>query len=650
MDKLERMKQLCEEINIHNYNYYTLDTPTISDKEWDALYDELERLEKETGVVLNNSPTKQVGDVVLSGFKKVTHPKKLYSLNKSREYDELDQWLNQMREYGAEWFNVEYKFDGLRIVCTYDKGKIVQCATRGNGVVGEDVTAQILTIKTLPKTIDYQGKLVVMGEAMIRLSEFDKYNKTAVEPLKNARNAAAGAIRNLDVNVTKSRNLDLFFYDVLTMDDNLFSTQQEMHEFLKNNGFCVWDYFKTLNTNNEIISVIKEIDQEKKYLDILIDGAVVKVDNLTIRDEIGYTSKFPKWAMAFKFEAEEQTSIVKNVVWQVGRTGKITPIAEIEPIELAGATVKRATLNNYGDILRKNVKLNSSVFVRRSNEVIPEILCIAEHFENSINIQKPEYCPCCNTKLIEDGANLFCPNKISCGEQINERITHFCSRNAMNIEGINEKSISQFREKLNLSSIADIYDITKEELLTLDKFKETKANNFINAIEKSKNPQFSNFLYALGINGVGEKTAKDLEKKFKSLDDLKNAEVSDLVEINDIGDVIAQNIYQFFKDENNIKLIDSLFDKGVKIAYKEFNLQNNDYFTGKTVVLTGTLEKYTRENATEILENLGAKVSGSVSSKTDYVLAGINAGSKLTKAQNLGVKIISESEFEEMIK
>ena len=258
MDKLERMKQLCEEINLHNYNYYTLDAPTISDKEWDILYDELERLEKETGIVLNNSPTKQVGDVVLSGFKKVTHPKKLYSLNKSREYDELDQWLNQMREYGAEWFNVEYKFDGLRIVCTYDKGKIVQCATRGNGVVGEDVTAQILTIKTLPKKINYQGKLVVMGEAMIRLSEFDKYNKTAVEPLKNARNAAAGAIRNLDVSVTKSRNLDLFFYDVLTMDENLFSTQQEMHGFLKSNGFCVWDYFKTLNANNEIISAITQ--------------------------------------------------------------------------------------------------------------------------------------------------------------------------------------------------------------------------------------------------------------------------------------------------------------------------------------------------------------------------------------------------------
>lgn len=649
MNKLERMKELCQEINIHNYNYYTLDSPTISDKEWDILYDELERLEAETGIVLENSPTKQVGDVVLSGFKKVNHPKKLYSLNKCRNFEDLTQWLNQMREFGANKFNVEYKFDGLRILCTYDNGKIVQCATRGNGSVGEDVTAQILTIKTLPKTINYTGKLVVMGEAMIRLSEFEKYNKTATEPLKNARNAAAGAIRNLDPNVTKSRNLDLFFYDILTIEDNMYSTQEEMHKFLKDNGFCVWDYFQTLNSNDGIISEIKNIDNVKKHLDILIDGAVVKVDNLSVREEIGYTSKFPKWAMAFKFEAEEQTSIINNIVWQVGRTGKITPIAEIEPIELAGATVKRATLNNYGDILRKDIKLNSSVFVRRSNEVIPEILCVAEHFKNSINIQKPQFCPCCNAELIEEGANLFCPNKISCGEQINEKITHFCSRNAMNIEGINEKSISQFREKLNITSVADIYDITKEELLTLDKFKETKANNFINAIEKSKNPQFSNFLYALGINGVGEKTAKDLEKKFSSLEELKSASIETLIEIDDIGEIIALNIYNFFRDENNLKLINELYDKGVKIIYKKSSIKDNEYFTGKTIVLTGTLENYSRDEATEILESFGAKVSSSVSSKTDYVLAGVNAGSKLTKANNLGIKVITEQEFKNMI-
>ncbi|MBR4745415.1 MAG: NAD-dependent DNA ligase LigA, partial [Clostridia bacterium] len=348
MDKLQREKDLIKLIKKHNYNYYVLDNPTISDKEYDDLYYELVALEKETGVVLPDSPTQQVGDTVLKGFKKHTHERKLYSLDKRNTYEDLLAWVKDINnEFGQQDYTIEYKYDGLRITITYEDGIITNAATRGNGVVGEDVTAQILQIAGVPKQIGYKGKVIVMGEAMMKLSSLEEYNKHAEEPLKNARNAAAGAIRNLDLSVIKSRKIDIFFYDILYIDSAMFSTQKEMHDFLVKNGFLT-DYFEILHNTEELIKKVKVIDDKKLSLDILIDGAVIKVNNIAIRDEIGYTNKFPKWAMAYKFEAQELTSILREVIWQVGRTGKITPIAIIDPIELAGATVKRATLNNYG--------------------------------------------------------------------------------------------------------------------------------------------------------------------------------------------------------------------------------------------------------------------------------------------------------------
>ncbi len=646
MDKIKRIKELIQIINKHNYNYYVLDNPTIADREYDKIYDELVSLERDTGVVLPDSPTLKVGDVVLEGFKKHTHISRLYSLDKCNTFEELKSWIDGInKQYGEQEFTLEYKFDGLQMTVIYENGKLLKAATRGNGFVGEEVTNQVLTIKSIPLFINFKGKLVVQGEAMIRLSVLEEYNKTALEPLKNARNAAAGAIRNLDPRVTGSRNLDMFFYGVPYIEGKTFSTQTELMQFLVDNGFPVYNYSKLLNNFDDIKTEIQKIDIEKKNLDILIDGTVLKLNNIELRNDIGYTSKFPKWAVAFKFEAQELTTKLIDVVWQVGRTGKITPIGLVEPIELAGATVKRATLNNYGDIQRKKVQINANVFVRRSNEVIPEILGVASFNDSCYPILKPTNCPSCGANLVEDGANLFCPNYYGCPEQIEDRITHYCSRNAMNIEGISEKTVAVLRTNLNVHTVADLYKITVADLLNLESFKDKKSLNLINSIEKSKNPNFSNFIYALGINGVGEKTAKDLAKHFGTIENLMSATVEDLIVVNDIGEVIANNIYEFFRDEKQLNLINQLFNIGLIINYPVQTLKTNQAFTNKIIVLTGDLKNYKRSELTTILEGFGAKVTSSVSSKTDLVIVGENAGSKFNKAQSLGIKVMYEDEL-----
>ncbi len=650
MDKIQRIKNLITEINKHNYNYYVLDNPTIADREYDAIYDELVRLEKETGIILPDSPTKQVGDVVLEGFKKHTHLQKLYSLDKCNSFDELESWINGINKvYGEQLYTMEYKFDGLQMTITYENGKFVSAATRGNGFIGEDVTNQVLTIKSIPLFINFKGKVVVQGEAMMKLSVLAEYNKTALEPLKNARNAAAGAIRNLDPRVTGSRNLSMFFYGVPYIEGKKFETHLELVEFLKSNGFPVFDY---MQSKTDILSIENEIDKIDKYkqdLDILIDGVVIKVNDFKVRDKLGYTSKFPKWAVAYKFEAQELTTTLNNVVWQVGRTGKLTPIAEVSPIELAGATVKRATLNNYGDILRKDVKVNSKVFVRRSNEVIPEILGVAEHMPDSYDIKKPLTCPCCGSVLIEDGAHLFCTNFYGCAEQIDDRINHYASRNAMNIEGLSGKTISLLREQLNVKTVADLYKITQADLLNLEKFKDKKSENLVYSIQNSKNPEFYRFIFALGINGVGERTAKDLAKKFANLNELLNASVQQLTEVDEIGLITAENIYNFLHDKNQIDLINQLLLAGITIKYPENNQEFNDELTNKTIVITGDFEHFSRTQLTNKLESFGAKVTSSVSKKTDLVLVGNNPGSKFYKAQELGIKVMFEPELNKIL-
>ena len=647
---MDRMKELVELINNYNYNYYVLDNPIISDKEWDALYDELQSLEKKYNIILDNSPTLKVGGDVLQGFKKVKHKVPLFSMEKVNSYDELEKWINDIKlKCPSAKFVLDYKYDGLSLVLTYKNGVLVGASTRGNGQIGEDVLAQVKTIRTVPLTIDYKQEVVVQGECIMKLSELDKFNKTAIEPLKNARNAAAGGLRNLDPKVTKSRNLDVICYSVNYIEGKEFKTQEEMQQFLIDNKFYVVSHFKIESSFEKIKQEFIKIDESRKYLDFLIDGAVLKLDNVKDRDIFGYTIKFPKWAIAFKFVAEETSTILKDIIWTVGRTGKVTPGAILEPVELAGATITKATLNNYEDILRKKVLLNSRVFIRRSNEVIPEILGLAEKYDTSKKIEKIEFCPSCNSRLVDVGPNIYCYNTYNCPEQIKERIVHYCSREAMNIDGISDKTIDLFYEKLNLRSVADLYDIKYDDLFCLEGFKHKKTQNMLEAISKSKNVTLAKFIYAIGILNVGKKTAIDLSKKFKTFDNFRNATFEDLIEIKDIGEIVANSILDYFKNEKNLNLIEKIFSKGVSIENAVIYDVKDNVFKDKTVVLTGTLNNYKREELTQILLQKGANVTSSVSKNTDYVIVGQDAGSKLQKAIQLNIKILKEEELEKML-
>ena len=648
-EKIKKMEELIREIEKHNYNYYVLDNPTISDSEYDKLYYSLVDLEKETGIILPYSPTQRVGDTVLEGFTKKRHEVPLYSLNKVRDFSDLEEWCNDMRKVDKTTdFAVEYKFDGLNLVIEYENGLFKSATTRGNGSIGEDVSLQVKTIKTVPLQIKFKGRLIVQGEGMMTNKSFAEYNKTATEKLKNPRNAVAGAIRNLDVKETAKRNLDFFCYSILLCEGEKFATQKQMHEFLVENGFQTGNYFKICTDVKEIIHCINEIDLVKSKLDVMIDGMVIKVNNVAPREEIGFTAKFPKWAIAYKFEAQEATTLLKNVVWQVGRSGRVTPIAELEPVELAGATIRRATLNNIDDIRRKDVYINARVFVRRSNEVIPEIMGLAEKNENSVEIMEPDFCPCCKSKLVKRGPLLYCENHLGCRDQVVDRLSHFTSREAFNIEGLSEKTIEALYDNLGVRKESDLFKLKLEDLLKLENFKEKKSKNIINSLQNSKNVEFYRFLLALGIAEVGVKTAKDIAKHFKTLENLKNASKEEILKIDDIGEIIADNIYNFFKERYNIDEIDSLLGCGVKIKEVEL-LQTNPNITGKTFVLTGTLTKPRGEVET-LIESLGGKTSSSVSKNTDYVLAGESAGSKLDKARALGVKVINEEEFNDLLK
>ncbi|MBS6601028.1 MAG: NAD-dependent DNA ligase LigA [Clostridium sp.] len=661
MDNKKRIEELVEELNRYSYEYYSLDNPTVTDKEYDKKYDELKKLEIEEGYVLPYSPTLRVGDVVLEGFNKYTHKAPLWSMDKAKTIEELKEWhnrnvkfVNEMREQGEDLPDLKYvltkKFDGLTINLTYDEnGVLITAATRGTGTVGEEVTAQVKTIKSIPLKIDNNDLLEVHGEAIMTVEAFEEYNKNATVPLKNLRNGAAGALRNLNVKETANRNLSAFFYDVGYKEGTQFKTYLEMMDFIKEKGLPVDNYLKVCTSIEEIENEIEYIKNIRFDLNYDIDGLVIVIDDIKTRELLGYTVKFPKWAIAYKFEAQEATTKLLGVEWNVGRSGRVGPTALLEPIELAGVTVKRATLNNMDDIKRKGVRIGAEVFVRRSNDVIPEIMgVVPESLEGSEEIKAPKVCPACGSHLVLDGAHYFCENTLSCKPQLVKSIVHYASREAMNIAGFSEKTAEQLFEKLNIKSISDLYKLNKEELMTLEKFGEKKAQNLLDAIEKSKDCELYAFIYALGIPNVGAKTAKDLVKKFKSLEGLKKATLEELVEVSDVGDIIAECVYEFFREEKVLNTINELLNLGVNPKYEEQEVTES-LFKGKTVVVTGSLEDYTRISIKEKFESLGAKVSGSVSKKTDYVLAGEEAGSKLKKAEELGIKIISEKEFKMMI-
>lgn len=644
----KQIEDLVAKVNKYNYHYHVLDAPIVSDKDYDIAYYTLLDLEKQTGYILPDSPTQRVGDMVAKGFTKVTHESRLFSLDKAQTEGELAAWVDKvLSEYPNTEFTLEYKFDGLRLALTYEDGYLIKAATRGNGNVGEDVTAQVKTIRSVPLSIPFKGHIVVEGEGVMLLSELEKYNKTTDGPLKNARNAVAGAIRNLDPKVTASRNLDFFAYGIPVIVGKAFATQVELRDFLIQNKFLVGNFFEVRKDLRGIMEVINQIDKQRDIIDILIDGVVIKINEMSTREELGFTIRFPKWALAYKFEALEVTTTLRDVIWQVGRTGKVTPLAVLDPVEIAGATISRATLNNWDDILRKQVKINSLVFIRRSNEVIPEILGLAQDYPDSRPIHKIINCPVCNSLLVEVGANLFCPNK-NCAGQIKERLIHFCGRDAMNIEGIRDKIVDQLYSELNVRSVSDLYKLTLDDLMKLDSFKDKKSNNIIESIKKSKNIDFANFIFALGINNVGIKTAKDLAKKFPTLSALRQANEADLSSIRDIGDVVASSIVEFFADEDNARTIDALLDAGVEIKYNQ--AVGGGKFKDKTFVLTGTLPTLTRQEATKLIEQNGGAVSSSVSKNTSFVLLGDEPGSKYEKAKALGVAILNEEEFLAIIK
>ena len=644
----DRKRELVDILNKWAHEYYVLDAPTVSDKEYDALYDELRRLEEESGEVFADSPTRRVGGEPIKGFEKHTHIARLFSLDKSVSEEQLRAFLTRVEKAAGReaQYTVEYKFDGLTVCLTYENGAFVRATTRGNGVVGEDVTKQVLTIPSFPLKIAYQGTLEVRGEAVIRLSVLEKYNATATETLKNARNAAAGAIRNLDPKITKSRKPDIYFYDINYNSDGEEFSQVQAHEFLLKQGFKVFPYFRVCKSADEVLAAVAEIEKERKEIDVLTDGAVIKVDDVAVREDMGATDKFPRWAMAYKFEAEEVTTIVKDVVWQVGRTGKLTPLAHLQPVELGGATVSKATLNNYGDILRKDVKIGSRVLVRRSNEVIPEILGATEHTQKSREVEKPCVCPACGTAVAEIGAHLFCPN-IECPPRIVAALDHYASKNAMNIDGFSESTAQVLLEKRGVKKFSDLYRLKREDFADLDGFKDKKIDNLLTAIAKSKTPTLDAFIFAIGVEGVGRVAAKDLAAKFGSVDALTKATKDELVQMENIGEITAGDIVGYFQNQDNLNELAALQNAGVVPVWS--NEKTDGVFSGEVVVLTGTLSGYKRSEAQKLIEARGGECSSSVTAKTTLVLAGDDAGSKLEKARKLGVRIIDEEEFNKLL-
>lgn len=646
MKPYDRMKELVEKLNRYAALYYEEDAPVISDAEYDAMYDELRALEEREGYTLKNSPTHRVGGAPQKKFEPSRHLLRLYSLDKCKTEGEIAEWYDRIvKAVGKEpEITAEYKFDGLTLNILYEGGKLVKAATRGDGVTGEEVTAQVKTIAGVPRTISYTGRIEIQGEGIMRLSALAAYNAKSDEPLKNARNGAAGAIRNLDPAVTASRNLSFMAYNI-GYSDRHFASQREMHDFLVKEGFETESDFTVLKGADAAFAFAEKVGELRPTLDFLIDGVVFKVNDTALRDEIGYTEKFPKWAIAYKFKADEMTTVLRDVVWQVSRSAKLNPLAVLDPVDIGGVTVRRATLNNYGDILKKKVKIGDRVFIRRSNDVIPEIMGVAEEAPDAKEVEKPTVCPACGAPVREEGAFLYCTGE-HCAPQIVSCLDHFASKDAMDIDGFSEKTAEQFYNELHMTSPVGLMRLKKEDIVGLERFGDKKADNLIAAIAASKNTTMDRLLFALGIDGIGKKTAKDLAARFGTFEALEKADRDALTAVDGIGEILADNIVSYFANEDNLRLIADLFASGVTVREAE---KKSGVFEGMRVVLTGSLPTYKRGEATALIEENGGEVASSVSKTVDLVLAGSDAGSKLEKAQKLGIRIIDEEEFKRML-
>ncbi|VEU83098.1 NAD-dependent DNA ligase LigA [Acholeplasma hippikon] len=651
----DRILELRKMINEANIAYHTEDKPLISDFEYDMMLKELNELEEQYPEYDDpNSPTKKIGGGILDEFQKHTHSTPMMSLGNVFNEEELRGFYNKVNKVVDNFSIVsELKIDGLAVSLIYEQGKFIKAATRGNGLVGEDVTQNVRTIKSLPLTLKEPIDIEVRGEIYMSHASFKKANVERLEQgldlFANPRNAAAGTIRQLDSKVVAKRDLSIFLYAIVNAKQYV-QTQEELLKYLKHLGFPVNPYFKVAKNADELISYISEYDDLRKTLPYDTDGIVVKVNELSLHEMIGYTAKSPKFATAYKFEAEKQETVIKGIAFQVGRTGVITPVAELEPVLISGSMVSRATLHNEDYVLGKDIRINDYVLVHKAGEIIPEVLSVnLDKRTNQEPFKMIDTCPVCGSHLERKSgeADYYCMNENCTGKNVFSLI-HFASRVAMDIESLGEKVVLLLHDLTYLQTIPDIYKLHlyKDELMELPGFGKKKVENLLDAIEKSKTQTFDRFIFGLGIKHVGAKVAKLLLKHFPTIDDLMNASFEALIDIHEIGEQIASSVVQYFSNEKNIEMINELRSFGINMAYQVQTTKDHE-FSGKTFVLTGTLESFSRDQASSIIEKLGGKVSSSVSSKTNYLLAGSDAGSKLRKAQDLGVYVMSEEEFKE---
>ncbi len=658
----KRIKELRKKTEYYAKKYYDDDAPEISDFEYDMMMLELRNLENENPeFISNDSLTQKVGGTVKEGFNKVTHIVPLQSLQDVFDFDSITAFDEKVKTIANDnninlKYVVETKIDGLSVALEYKKGKFIRGATRGNGLVGEDITENLKTIKNIPMELKEKVDIIVRGEVFIGSEEFEKLNEQRAledEPLfANARNAAAGSLRQLDSTITAQRPLDIFIFNVQKSDDIQFTSHYESLLYLEELGFNV-NPVKILCENLEdVFNAINKIGKERPDLSFGIDGAVIKVDDLELRKILGQTAKVPKWAIAYKYPPEKKETIVKDIICQVGRTGAITPLAILEPVIVAGSTISKTTLHNEDFIKEKDIRIGDHVYIQKAGDVIPEVVEVLKEKRTGKEkkFEMPKTCPICGGEVVREfGEAVSRCIGIECPARTLRNIAHFASREAMNIDGLGEAIIEQLLENKLIENIADIYYLKFEDIASLKKDGKKFAQNLVGSINKSKNNDLDRLICGLGIRNVGSKLAKVLAKRFKSMDNLINASIINLNSIEEVGEIIANNIYEFFKQDQTIDLINKLKEANVNMQYLKEDT-NDERFYGQTFVLTGTLEKYTRDEASEIIENFGGKTSGSVSKKTTYVLAGEDAGSKLRKANELGVKVITETEFEEMIK
>ncbi|WP_445712944.1 NAD-dependent DNA ligase LigA [Flavobacterium sp.] len=661
MSVLDTIKNLREELNQHNYNYYVLDNPTISDFEFDQKLKQLQDLEIQNPDFFDeNSPTQRVGGMVTKNFETIKHEYRMYSLDNSYSIEDLQDWETRIQKVLGDVpleYTCELKYDGVSISISYENGRLVRAVTRGDGVQGDDVTNNIKTIKAVPIHLkgDFPQKFDIRGEIILPFAGFEKMNQELIEigetPYSNPRNTASGSLKLQDSAEVAKRPLDCLLYFVI--GNNLpFKTQFEGLQKARDWGFKVPNQSKLAKNLNDVLDFINYWDKHRHDLPYETDGVVIKVNNIQHQEELGYTAKSPRWAMAYKFKAEQVTTQLNSISYQVGRTGAITPVANLEPVQLAGTIVKRASLHNADQIEKLDIRIGDEVFVEKGGEIIPKIIAVAKRGNQLEPTKYITHCPECLTELVrsEGEANHFCPNFYGCPPQIIGRIQHFITRKAMDIDGLGGETVALLFNAGLVTNYADLYELKKEQIIPLERMAEKSAENLINGIEKSKMIPFERVLYALGIRYVGETVAKKLAKHYKSIDAIANASILDLILVDEIGDKIAQSVMQFFDNQENIRIIDKLKSFGVQLESDVEDVLVSEKLKGKTFVVSGVFEIYSRDELKKAIEDNGGKVGSSISSKTDFVIAGDNMGpSKLEKANQLKIAIISEIDFKQMI-